>query len=52
MQTDPAGELHLVLPSAGGHLKKQPNSQTKLEADHLFHYQLWHEQYQRLTPKD
>ena len=40
VQTDPAGELHSVLPSAGGYLKKQPSSQTKLEAGQLSHYQL------------
>ena len=40
VQTDPTGELQSVLPYAGGHLKKQPSSQTKLGASHLSHCQL------------
>ena len=34
VQIDPTGELTLVLPSAGEHLKKQPSYQTKLGAGH------------------
>ena len=37
VQTDSAGELPSVLPSAGEHLKKQPSSQTKLRVGHLSH---------------
>ena len=37
VQIDPAGEIPSILPSTREHLKKQPNSQTKLEVGHLSH---------------